>query len=368
MITLSRHIEILLLEHDCVIIPGLGGFIANQASSRISDSGDNLLLPPYRTVGFNKELSLNDGLLVQSYMQAYDAAYPEAYLQMEKDIDEMMAQLNTNGSYTFNGVGTLSKNIENGITFSAMESGILTPQLYGLYSIEMKSLEECRKEKEIQKALSQTSVLPIQTETDLNNNQPKEKQEETPKADKKDSKKSNKEVVIRLPKRWAEVAVAASVAVIMFFLFSYPSLKSEEELSDTCVASTVYVGTPSSLASIPEKRTTSATTESKIVTNNTSAKVESQKPSSNANQSKTPSAEGKNWVIVLASCVGERNANQFINNIAAEGFKEARYVKGDKNRIVYSAYATQTEAANALVELRKQSTTFKDAWVLYMNK
>ena len=34
MISLSEHIEILLLEHDCIVVPGLGGFIANHAVAR----------------------------------------------------------------------------------------------------------------------------------------------------------------------------------------------------------------------------------------------------------------------------------------------------------------------------------------------
>ena len=30
MIELAKHIEVLLLENDCVIVPGLGGFIAHS--------------------------------------------------------------------------------------------------------------------------------------------------------------------------------------------------------------------------------------------------------------------------------------------------------------------------------------------------
>ena len=29
MIELAQHIEVLLLENDCVIVPGLGGFVAH---------------------------------------------------------------------------------------------------------------------------------------------------------------------------------------------------------------------------------------------------------------------------------------------------------------------------------------------------
>ena len=31
MIELAQHIEVLLLENDCVIVPGFGGFIAHYA-------------------------------------------------------------------------------------------------------------------------------------------------------------------------------------------------------------------------------------------------------------------------------------------------------------------------------------------------
>ena len=69
MIALARHIESLLLKHDCVIVPDFGGFVTQQVSARyVEDEG--LFLPPYRSVGFNGCLKLNDGLLAQSYRNA----------------------------------------------------------------------------------------------------------------------------------------------------------------------------------------------------------------------------------------------------------------------------------------------------------
>ena len=59
MLNLSRHIESLLLDHNCVIIPGFGGFITQYTSARyIKEEG--IFLPPYRNIIFNKELVLND--------------------------------------------------------------------------------------------------------------------------------------------------------------------------------------------------------------------------------------------------------------------------------------------------------------------
>ena len=380
MITLSRHIEILLLEHDCVIIPGLGGFIANQVSSLYCDNGDNLFLPPYRTVGFNQALSGNDGLLVQSYMQAYEAAYPEAMLQMEKDINEMLVQLDLEGSYTFHGVGTLTKNIEGGITFTAPESGVLTPSLYGLYSFEVKDLAQVKKEKEIQKAISQTSIIPIQpvqaavTNGEEGQNTVAERQEDSHKEDSNESKADKRNIIIRLNKRWAEVAAATAAAVILFFFLTYPSLKSNDEMSDTCIASTIYVGKPSDLP----KENITARSENVSTTKVTSPANE-QAGSENTTANKTVATQGtkvnkesiyknKDFVIVLASCVTAKNAQLFIDNLNGQGFNEARYVTGEKNRVVYSGYSTYTEATNALIGLRKQNSAFEDAWVMHMNK
>ena len=52
MIELAQHIEALLLENDCVIVPGFGGFVAHYApATHVKE--ENLFLPPTRTIGFN---------------------------------------------------------------------------------------------------------------------------------------------------------------------------------------------------------------------------------------------------------------------------------------------------------------------------
>ena len=83
MIELAQHIEVLLLENDCVIVPGFGGFIAHYAPAmRVAE--ENLFLPPTRTIGFNPQLTLNDGVLVQSYMAVYDTNFSDATKMVEK--------------------------------------------------------------------------------------------------------------------------------------------------------------------------------------------------------------------------------------------------------------------------------------------
>ena len=106
MIELSKHIEVLLLENDCVIVPGLGGFIAHKRPAAYSiQKGE--FMPPLRTIGFNPQLIMNDGLLVQSYMQAFNTDFPDATRRIEKTVAELKDQLYQQGQVTLNNVGTI---------------------------------------------------------------------------------------------------------------------------------------------------------------------------------------------------------------------------------------------------------------------
>ena len=101
MIELSKHIEALLLEHDCVIVPKLGGFVTQYAPAyRIED--EQLFLPPHRDIGFNAQLTLNDGLLVQSFMQTYDVSYAEALHLIDDVVADIKKALAAEGEYVLN--------------------------------------------------------------------------------------------------------------------------------------------------------------------------------------------------------------------------------------------------------------------------
>ena len=141
MIQIQRHIEILLLSHDCVIVPGFGGFIAHHVDAHY-DKDDRLWLPPYRTLGFNPQLTLNDSLLVQSYVEAYDMSYPDALRQIESEVEELKGILHTEGEYEMDSVGTLSVNIDGNYEFAPCEAGILSPEVYGLADFSFKRLKD----------------------------------------------------------------------------------------------------------------------------------------------------------------------------------------------------------------------------------
>ena len=133
MIHLSRHIEALLLNNDCVIVPGFGGFVTQYVPARFVTE-ENLYLPPYRTVGFNSMLTLNDGLLVESYMKAHSCNYAVALRRIEMDVEDLKRELENKGEVLLPGVGELLKGDGGLLNFHPVDGGVATPKLYALDS------------------------------------------------------------------------------------------------------------------------------------------------------------------------------------------------------------------------------------------
>ncbi len=338
MISLSRQIEILLLDHDCVILPGFGAFIANHAVARMSDKGDALMLPPYRVVGFNQQVKSNDGLLAQAYMDAYDANYPDAYRQMEMDIEDMVEELDNKGEYTFNGVGNIYKDINGKVTFTPLEAGLLTPSLYGLFSVEVHNVEELLRQREIRQAVENTVSSPVQTTVDSQKVAAAKQN-----VAQESSGEGQGDIVIRLHRRWMDVAVAAVAAVFFFFIFSYPAMVTPG-VSESVVAGAVSV----KKAALTNANSVAPTTQDDEQQN---ADVQDKME--------------KGFVIVLASKVSQKNAETTVKVLADKGLDKARIIGDEKmRRVVYSCYPTEEEARQAQKQLLEQDKIFAQTWIM----
>ena len=131
MINLSRHIEALLLNNDCVIVPGFGGFVTQYVPAAFVVE-ENLYLPPYRGVSFNAMLTLNDGLLVESYMKAQACNYAVAMRHIEMGVAALKREIENAGSVLLPGIGELVKGEGGLLNFVPVDGGVATPKLYAL--------------------------------------------------------------------------------------------------------------------------------------------------------------------------------------------------------------------------------------------
>lgn len=380
MNTLAQHIETLLLEHDCVIIPGFGGFISNYEEAQYHTDNGNVFMPPHRSIGFNQQLQINDGLLVQSYMSACDASYPAAHLQMEKEIEQMASQLELDGEYDFGAVGKLTKGLGEIISFDKSSSNIEAPSLFGLDSLSVMPVKSIIEKREIEAKMQAASIGIGKTDN--------KEDDDILTNDKK------QEVVIRLNQRWIDFGISVAAAVLLFFGISYTAMKDVATESDTVIAATYPVPNSQHMNNgnimqakevainkaaqkgkeVAGTNATAATKQESVASHNTTANPE-QEHVANHNATKADNENATKatqenkaqlaYTIVLASYVGKANAEEYVNQLGKKGFNEAQYVrKGKVGRVIYSDYTTEQEAQNALASLRKKSKDFTEAWVM----
>ncbi|MDD4848379.1 MAG: hypothetical protein PHR53_06435, partial [Bacteroidales bacterium] len=86
---LGKYIVELLQSHECVVLPGLGGFITRHEGATIHP-GQNLCTPPTRTVLFNDQLVNNDGLLAHYIADKEQIDYDVALQSLMFQINELL--------------------------------------------------------------------------------------------------------------------------------------------------------------------------------------------------------------------------------------------------------------------------------------
>lgn len=105
---LIRHIELLLYQHDCVIIPEFGGFVL-QTVPALYLGEEHSFSPASKEIVFNPTLTYNDGLLSHAYMLDYSIDYAKAQQLVKTDVSQIKDELNYNAEYQMGKVGAFVK-------------------------------------------------------------------------------------------------------------------------------------------------------------------------------------------------------------------------------------------------------------------
>lgn len=361
MIELNRHIEILLLSSDCVIVPDLGGFMTHHVDARY-DAEDHMFVPPLRTLGFNPQLTMNDSLLAQSYIEAYDISYPEAIRRIESEVSELKQQLYNDGYYEMSGIGELSLNEDGHIVFEPCEAGLLTPALYGLGAFEMMPLHE--------EATSKTTTLPF-----VQQDRTAElaiAQEETSGSG-EDTSNKGKDGAIVIKMSWIRNAVAVAAAVLMFFLITPPVANSNLQDSQQLTVSQMEL-LPLPQKSEPQKPkqlvvAPQADTKQEAATDSTAKSVTTPAPvAADTQTAKQEEEEETGFCLVLASQVAKKGAEDLVERMRKQGYADTRvFTHKNVRRVVYGHFKTKGGAYAALQKLHDTTQDFDEAWVYEMN-
>ncbi len=354
VIQLQRHIEVLLLENECVIVPDFGGFMTHHVSARY-DQEDYMFIPPFRTLGFNPQLRLNDSVLVQSYVEAYDISYPEALRRVESEVEELKQQLSEHGSYELEDLGTMTVNQDGNYEFAPCEAGVLSPSLYGLGDFSIRPLKD------------QTVMLPVsQLKVDDNSTMAANEVALEPAlldyVD--DTDKEEKTITIKLS--WIRNAVAVAAAVVAFFLIATPITNSElgTQTMSQLQHNVLYKLIPQDTNVVPIESVgvnaeASEVSGKSVVADNT---ITSKKQDSVQQDAAAP--EAPHYVIVVASQVKRANAEIFIEQLHQQGYKDARiYECKGVIRVVCGRFDKEAEAYRQVNKMNTKEE-FYEAWVL----
>lgn len=316
----ARCIEYLLLNHDCVVVPGMGAFIAQHQEARI-DTSEEVMLPPYRLVRFNAAIQQQDGMLRAAVQDIYGIGSNEADQKICTWFTELQQTLEDCDGADFGSIGTF--NWENGqLTFIPTEAGITTPEFYALDAFH---LQEIQQEERNRTPMLQTT---------------------------------GKDITIRINRSVANYVAAACAAIVLFLSFSTPVRNTEtvtfEQKSSSELflpAHLLYAPLPEQAAEVPTAKRIEAIKKPSIRPDSTPKTTEDQRIDAH-------------YCIVVASAVTRTNGSKYVESLQTQGHKTARLLeKGKVTRVVLGAYKTKEEAQEAARELRNQNKEFEQAWV-----
>lgn len=323
---LSQNIISLLAENDCVILPGIGGFIAHyQPASYDADSG--VFSAPLRTIGFNRALTMNDGLITQAYMQRHGLNYPDASKLAYKDISRLRRELSENGRAEFEGLGVLTKTSDGAYAFEPAVPKVATPGLFGLPNVRAALLRP---------ASTAAASDPADTAQQL-----------------AAASAKSKKYTLTFKRQTIHSVAAVAAAVILSLAVSTPA----GDTADIPAKASAMIGTidfkpaaPQPAAAIAPQAAAAPESEAATATEQPAAP--------------TASTAKSYYTIVLASAVSKHNAETFVASLKKRGFTKAEVYKSKSmRRVVYSRFDSESQAQAALNEITANDFA-ADAWVM----
>lgn len=159
---ITAFIRELLFGHDCVIVPGYGGFIGNYTPAQV-DRNSGTFYPPVKQISFNRNLNHNDGLLIGRISSTLNINYGDARTITEKFVADLRKKLENGERVVFDNIGSFINNHEGNVQFEPDRSVNYHLDSYGLESFQCMPLEGYDVRKRIVKHKTKDPVRHIST-------------------------------------------------------------------------------------------------------------------------------------------------------------------------------------------------------------
>ena len=148
-----------MFEYDCIVVPGFGGFVTyTEHASIVFDK--NLILPPFKRLSFNINLSKNDGLLAQETVLKCGISYEDALKSISDLANQWNLVLEQNKFLELNFIGTFRKTKEGNLLFDQAAEENYSADSFGLSPIHAIVIEKDGISGKIKKELVQRKSAP----------------------------------------------------------------------------------------------------------------------------------------------------------------------------------------------------------------
>ena len=339
MINLDKYIRELLLQHDCVILPGLGGFVANYKPATF-DASQNTALPPSRHILFNPHLVHNDGLLYAHVSRGTHYGYKEVQAMAEVYFKTIRYEVMKGMKFNLEDLGYLFLNKARKIEFAQETTENMLLDSYGLSYLNYKEFSRMPgREPNAYRAMDESNPLVRQ----------------------------------RRIRKWVYAGAAACLLTAMilvpvkmgiinlsgFDLNPADSFRKEQPLGEV-TSSSPDAGTGSQPAGTLSQP---AGTVSDSEAVKPAAEPSKKEPEAIQPEAR-PVVTGTKYHVIIGSFRDLENAQHLRQKMATEGY-DAEILTGENSffRVSASHYLQKSEAVAALSGIRDREA-YQSAWIL----
>ena len=142
----------LLFKHNCVIVPGLGGFVSNYSKAEFKEEYQTIL-PARKRIAFNEKLHENDGLLINHVAKTKGISYSEAEVEVNKFVEYASERIHHHKSFEFKNVGTFYYTRENNVVFVPYEGINMLTDSYGLSPLKLRATQKMSETADVRPTL-----------------------------------------------------------------------------------------------------------------------------------------------------------------------------------------------------------------------
>ncbi len=323
MNSITRHIEYLILRHDCVIVPELGAFIAHYTPAEIDES-TGVINPPSRALSFNSDVTHNDGLLASSIARDYATTFDRAIATIAEQVAALKSQIAVSGEFAVGRLGILKQNVEGNLEFEPFTATAISPRLVGLPSFKLQ---------------------PLHVTTDNT------------------GKKQKRALILNSAKIALRAAASVAVLVGLGLMLSTPVIEHSPEMAaftknftstKTATEKIVIKNAPQILSfALPENADAVA-----IVT----PKEKSETQLSQAVATPATTADKDRYFLIVASLPTQSKAEEYI---AERHDSNLTILHSDNRYRIYVASGKSYREVHSILSIGDNAQKYPDAWVLH---